>query len=156
MAVLFFSGYFVKKFNRNVRIAIALLALFIGIHNVIPTDYVVNKINFDLAKNGQIKVYDPVYTVINNYYTPSELAPQSQTIYDDSVKTNDISSVDGYFIAIELLKEENKDLITDSQRRLLKQKIKDYDSTASISDWREINIIRLLLDQEIKNATHLK
>lgn len=141
---LIFSTLIVKKFNKQVRISLALIVLFFATYIMLPTDYLTNKINYELAKSGRIVVYDPIYTRKNNYDYYGSIDPITSQ-QDFNFPKNDIDSKDGLFIAQELLSSNDIKLTTE-QRTALEIAIQEFKDENKDLNWREINLSRVLLE----------
>ncbi len=153
---LVFSGLIWKRYNNKIRVALSLIALFIGTYVMLPTEYIINKINYDRANTGKIVVYDPIYTIDNRYpylYSSMESDQNAKSFYQD-LPENDIESFDGLFIANELLKT---DKLTDVQRGVISYKINQFLSTYNNAcdqlSWREFNFSKWLLLRTLKPQT---
>ncbi|MFW5720565.1 MAG: DUF4153 domain-containing protein [Candidatus Dojkabacteria bacterium] len=142
LVAMVFSGLLVRKHNKLFYVAFGITTLFFAIQTALPNDYLVNKINYELAQRDAIEVYDPTYTIPLNGES-SELF-SSRTGH--AKYQNDVYSADGILVAVEVLNDESMELSTE-ERELLEAWVKTY--LAKIDEkeyyWREYNIMRQLI-----------
>jgi hypothetical protein len=143
---LLFSGLITKKHNKQLQLALGVLVAFLAFHIMIPTDYVTNKINYSLHQQGKIVVYDPIYTVPNN-----NRFLYNYNNYNNEFPVNDITTIDGYLITLDVL-ESDKIELSQAQRDFLKTKLLRYkrDGTDP-KDWRAFNFIESRLTERIQD-----
>jgi hypothetical protein len=110
---------------------------------MLPTDYITNKLNLSRIEDNKVVVYDPLYTSRMNHSA-------NYAISTDYVDLNRVNSDDGLFVAVELLKDKNSKL-TNSQREYLKDDLRYFESRYKNTPWREVNLSRLILLNQIKS-----
>lgn len=126
---LVFARFIFPKFKQSVSIAFAVLVLFMSIYTTLPTTYMINRINLNLAKQGKIVVYDPIYSIELDRYQVQRYNNKSYTNGEDESisinRSNDIKDYDGVLITQEILRTDEIEL-TNAERTLLEEFIQDF------------------------------
>ncbi|MBI5414180.1 DUF4173 domain-containing protein [Candidatus Peregrinibacteria bacterium] len=128
LSILIFSGFLTKKYRQLFHISFGVVILFFSAFYSLPTDYIVNKINFHLATKQKIALYDPLYTV-----------PQSG---------NDVSSNDGFLVAIDVL--NSKTLANAEQKNTIAIRLKQFEKENRNISWRETNFLKFLILEKLR------
>lgn len=76
ISFLIYFRLFVRKGYVLINLSIIILIMFTVSYVALPTHLIVNRLNISLTFGGNIKVYDPLYTVPVNSSTMSELIAQ--------------------------------------------------------------------------------
>jgi hypothetical protein len=149
LSILVFGSTVYQKYNRLLRASIATLVVFFSLFIMLPTDYVTNKINYEMAKVGKIAIYDPTYS-IPVYYTLWEHQEGALQI-PSNLQRNNVRTKDGLIIAKELLNQNQIQLSTEHQK-LLESEINSYrvNEAKMDRDWREYNLMRDITIKQIK------
>lgn len=134
------AALFNKEHSKLQLISVSIVLTFLCIYSALPTDYIANKLSYEMAKTGKIAVYDPTYAAGTHYCYSED---------DEFFISNDFTSDDSLFVAKEIL-QENKVSLKPNDRICLEKALK-AEANKGPQDWREFNLARYLLDQTISS-----
>ena len=122
------------------------MLLFIAVHVLLPSTYIVNRLNYELYKKGEVVVYDPSYLVANSLHFDGR--------YID-LPSNDVRDLDAYMLADRIVNDT--DLASDYTYRDMIIKIREELDDKREEDkldwkhWREFNFMRYSLEKTLEN-----
>lgn len=148
--ILCFGALLSKYRNKLFQASFGLVVLFFSIFAFLPTEYIINKANLELAKQNRIKVYDAAYALpYNSVERYQSCSSRERSI---SIIRNDTSSYDGAFVAVEAL-DLNEQFVSSCEKNYLRNNLKKIKQDISNTSWREFNISKILLRQKLKDLS---
>lgn len=128
VAIMVFGSIVMKNHGKLYSLSFGAIALYFSVLIMLPTTFIINYINIELAESDKIERYDPIYLIRDQYgsYGPG----------------NDINDHDGLLLVERVLKSDKLEL-TEAQKKALRDEL----STCCNEDkkLREFNIMYSLI-----------
>ena len=102
VTILIFWSLYSKHYEKIDQVCMSIVMIFFSVSIMLPTTFIVASINYSMWKQGDISVYDPLYTipVSSDWYSR----------FDGGYPGNDINDDDGMLIARRLLRDHREEL----------------------------------------------
>ncbi|MFW6272497.1 MAG: DUF4153 domain-containing protein, partial [bacterium] len=140
ITLLFFIAYLIEKYHYSFNIPLGIGIFYFALFSALPTDYITNKLNFELAKKDQIAVFDASYTLDFKYIDGM-----------DYWNRNYINSSDGLLVAQEILKYDQNLKDSDFDEEKLEKALGKFNTEYVEYSWREFNLMRYYIyNRELK------